>query len=234
MFGLSRITVIHGVNAIAMQALERHAPNEIALVSMAVERCLADYRRDHPDKVPTKPSMGLLGDGARFPLSDFELALHLVGTRHKTMTEIERAAGSIPPLMAYLAVVSLPSAKWPDIGWDSALQYVVSDSSVRLQQTQQLQDAVTKLGPLAAHGRLFIENKKVGKLGPVAVKVRAYLNKHPKAKPTEVWNALKQSPPKSHDFRESPRLGRYIEKGAKTVMEWPRFRNLVSQHRPKK
>jgi len=234
MFGMSRATVIQGVNAISMQALERHAANEIVLVSMAVEKLLSDYRRDHPDKVPTKPSTGLLGDGMRFSISDFELALQLAGEMHPVMMKLERSAGGVPPLMAYLAVASLPSAKWPDIGWDSALRYAVAESGVRLQRTQQLQDAVSELGPLAAHGKLFIENKKSGMLGPVAVKVKAYMMKHPKAKSVEVWDALKKVPPKGHDFRESSRLGRYIEKGAETVMEWPRFRNLVSVHRPKK
>lgn len=234
MFGMSRTTVIQGVNAIAMQALESHAPNEIVLVSMAVERCLTDYRRDHPEKVPTKPSMGLLGDGTRFPVGDFELALQLVESRHPFMTALERSAGGIPPLMAYLAVVSLPSEKSPDIGWDSAMQYAITESSVKVHMTQRLQDAVAELEPLAAHGKLFIENRKSGRLMPVAVKVKAYMVKHPKAKSIEVWDALKKAPPKGYDFRESSKLGRYIEKGAETVMEWPRFRNLVSEHRPKK
>ena len=149
------------------------------------------------------------------------------------MIGLDRLAGGMPTLMAYLAVVSLPSNEWPlrEIGWEKALQYAVTESSVK---THQLQDAVTKLGPLAAHGKLFTENRKAGKRGPVAVKVKAYMVKHPKAKSVEVWDALKKAPPKGHDFRESSKLGRYIEKGAETVMGWPRFRNLVSEHRPKK
>ena len=234
MFGMSRTINIQAVNAISMQALERHAANEIVLVRMAVEKLLSDFRRDHPDKVPTKPSTGLLGDDMRFSISDFELARQLVAEMHPVMKALERSAGGIPPLMAYLAVASLSSAKWPDIGWDSALQYAVTESSARVQMTQKLEDAVIKLGPLAAHGKLFIENKKVGVLGPVAVKVKAYMAKHPKAKSVEVWGALKKSPPKGHDFRESSKFGRYIEKGAETVTEWPRFRNLVSEHRLKK
>jgi hypothetical protein len=144
MFGLSRLTVIQGVNAIAMQALERHASNGIVLVGMAVGKLLADYRRDHADKVPTKVPMGLLSNGRPSPDSDFELALHLLAMKHPIMVGLERSADGIPPLMAYLAVASLPSEKFPDIGWDSALQYAVAESSVRLHRTQQLQDAVNK------------------------------------------------------------------------------------------
>ena len=231
--GMTNVTIKEAINAIALQALQRHHPEDIIQTGMAFDKLLADYRLAHPDKVPTKPSMGLLGSGETCPVSDFELALYLVATRPKVMNGLMRLAKEIPMLMAYLAVVSLPSNEWPlrEIGWGNALQYAVFESRVK---TQQLQDAVAKMAPLAAHGKLFAENRKSGKRGPIAVKVKAYMVKHPKAKSVEVWEALKKAPPKDHDFRETSRLGRYIEKGARTVMEWPRFRNLVSEHRPKK
>ncbi|CAN5390728.1 hypothetical protein BH11PSE11_BH11PSE11_12340 [soil metagenome] len=87
---------------------------------------------------------------------------------------------------------------------------------------------------LANKGAKLNGGREKGALGPVAKKVKTYLSKRPAASPIEVWNALRQAPPKNHVFMESPKLGKYIEKGAHTVMEWPRFRNIVSEHRPKK
>lgn len=87
--------------------------------------------------------------------------------------------------------------------------------------------------PLARKGSQFPPGKPKGSIGPVAKKIKAYLAKHPEAKPPEVWDNLKNSPPKDHVFMESTKLGKYIEKGPETVMEWRRFCNLVSEHRPK-
>lgn len=92
---------------------------------------------------------------------------------------------------------------------------------------------LSTLQPLAAHGQLFRENRKKGYLSPIAEMIKAHLAKHRRATAEEVWNSLKRASPKGYAFMESPRLGRYIESGVDTVMQWPRFRNLVSEHRPK-
>jgi hypothetical protein len=83
-------------------------------------------------------------------------------------------------------------------------------------------------------GEKFKSGRQPGKLGPVAKKIQAYMKKNPRAKPAEVWAVLKKSPPKGFEFMESDRFGKYIEHGCITVMNWPRFRNLVSEHRPPK
>ena len=83
-------------------------------------------------------------------------------------------------------------------------------------------------------GEKFKSGRQSGTLGPVAKKIRAYLKKNPLAKPPEVWAALEKSPPKGFEFMENDRFGKYIERGCITVMKWPRFRNLVSGHRPSK
>lgn len=87
---------------------------------------------------------------------------------------------------------------------------------------------------LMSTGQKFVNGRAPETLSPVARKIKAYLTKNPSAKAAEVWNALKNAPPKGLDFRESTRLGRYIERGREPVMEWRRFQNLVSDHRPKK
>ena len=81
-------------------------------------------------------------------------------------------------------------------------------------------------------GKLFSSGRQLATLGPVAKKIKAYLLKNPLAKPDEVWAALKKSPPRGYAFMETERFGKYIEKGNKTAMQWGRFRNLVSIHRP--
>jgi hypothetical protein len=86
--------------------------------------------------------------------------------------------------------------------------------------------------PLVSLGRKFTTGRKPGRLSPVAKRIKAYLLKHPEAKSLDVWKALAAAPPRGYDFRDNF-IGRYIEVGAETVMVYPRFRNLVSEHRPK-
>lgn len=85
----------------------------------------------------------------------------------------------------------------------------------------------------AIKGAKFKPGKPKGAIGLVAEKIKAYLAKHPEAKPPEVWDALKKSPPKKHSFMDTAKLGKYIENDGIPVMEWRRFCNLVSEHRPK-
>jgi len=230
------LDVVEAIRTIAFHELVDHSSDRIAQIGVAVDHFLQDFRRDHPDKVPTtKPGVGLLGEFGPHPVSDFELASHLVGTRHKAMVALERMAGGMPILMAYLMVVSVRSTPLRGIGLNHALRYAVSESRIaNTVRVRGLCEEIKKLDADAAHGKLFKVNRKVGRLGPVATKIKAHMAKHPASKAIDVWNALKKSPPKGHDFRESSGLGRYIEKGPETVMEWRRFSNLVSQHRPKK
>ena len=87
----------------------------------------------------------------------------------------------------------------------------------------------------AIKGRKFPSGKPKGAISPVARKILAYLKKHPAARPPEVWEALKDSPPSGHVFMDNTQCGKYIEKDSHgtTVMGWRRFCNLVSEHRPK-
>jgi len=91
------------------------------------------------------------------------------------------------------------------------------------------------LRPYAEHGKRFRENEtREGKLGPIAKRIRSYLTASPRASVDEVWKALEKRPGKFY-YRENS-IGRYIEdyKTGRGIMKWGRFRNLVSEHRPKK
>lgn len=90
---------------------------------------------------------------------------------------------------------------------------------------------VAALEPDAQRGRKF-PGRKPGAVSPVAKAVAAYLERHPKASALETWNALAAKPPNGYRFGNSASLGRYVEKGADEVMQWARFRNLVSEQRP--
>lgn len=88
--------------------------------------------------------------------------------------------------------------------------------------------------PLARKGDAFKPGKPEGAAGPIQRAVSTYLRKHPKASAAEVWIALHDRPPKGYTFVDNPRLGKYIEHGAVTVMAYPRFQNVVSERRPAK
>ena len=142
MYGLNSLAIKPAVSAIATQALQDFDAERIVEVGLLFEKLLAEFRRDHPDEVPKKPPLGLLISDP-YPVSDFELALHLVQSRPKAMIGLERWARGVPTLMAYLAVASLPSKELPprEIGWEAALQFAVRESSFR---THQLHDALEK------------------------------------------------------------------------------------------
>ena len=108
-----------------------------------------------------------------------------------------------------------------------------SDVEVQLKKKKdEFERVLATLTPLAQHGQKFKDGgRKSDSLGPVARKVQDFLARNRKAGTESVWAALKKSPPRGHVFVESEKLGRYIELGAKTVMEWPRFRNVVSERR---
>ncbi len=90
------------------------------------------------------------------------------------------------------------------------------------------------LAPLAKKGSKFKPGRPKGSLGRTAKRIKDYLAKHPRAKTLELWGAFSARPEKDYIYCHSPHLGRYIETtGGETVMEWKRFSNLVSQHRPR-
>ena len=88
--------------------------------------------------------------------------------------------------------------------------------------------------PLARHGRTMSGGRKKGSRNTINEAIAAYMADNPHAPALEVWNALSQMKKltKAYDFRSNS-IGRYIEVGAETVMQWKRFENVVSETRPK-
>ena len=85
-------------------------------------------------------------------------------------------------------------------------------------------------------GEKFIPNwTRKGKLGPIARRIKEYMERHEEAKALEVWAALAGKPGTNFTYCDNPQ-GRYIEdaKTGVTKMGWGRFGNLVAEHRPKK
>lgn len=240
-FGNYNYSALTEIRQIADRLLEGFYKAQIIETGCNVIRVLEDFKKQHPDKIPTKRVGGLLDMGP-FPINDFELALHLVGSNNPAMTEAVMRAERLPALIAYLETyleILGNNSKLPDESWlESALSYAILartiEGDVAKLWNQYLQKDVEELRPLAKTGQKFINGRKPAALGPVAKKVKAYLQKNPKAKPLDVWSALAKSPPSGLTFMDTSSLGRYVEKGSQTVMEWRRFQNLVSKHRPKK
>lgn len=218
--------------ALVLSALPKHTPTSIIETGLRVTALLANFRRDH--HVPERTMVGgLLSTGPLVvPFNDWELARHLQLTSHKSMKELTRQFAGDSPLLA-LAAIAASCDEAP--GWlHEALPELAHMSNAAQEvRVRKLGDAINSLQPLADHGERFTA-RKPGSLSPIAKKIKAYMGKHPTAKAIEVWAALKKSPPKGYLFRDTEKFGRYIERGADTVMKWPRFGNLVSEHRPKK
>ena len=229
---LDQITSARVVRSLVLAALSSHTADAIIETGMRVETLVEKFRRIHPDQVPTEElSGGLLNMGVTVvPVNDWELARHLECTV-EAMRALRAQFDDVSPLLAYVAVMAL-RAEPPDWLHDALPVIVLESNAAQEIRAQELREAIERLRPLADHGQRFTA-KKPGSLGPVAKRVKAHMQKNPRAKADQVWSALKKTPPKDHEFMESERFGRYIECGAKTVMEWPRFRNLVSEHRPK-
>lgn len=68
---------------------------------------------------------------------------------------------------------------------------------------------------------------------PLTKRIKEYLIKNPDAKSKAVWDALAKKPPKNHKFLDNSQ-GKYIENKGINQMDYRRFQNLVSEHRPKK
>jgi hypothetical protein len=220
------------VHAIALRALKDHAVEDIVEVGFAVSELLSRFRRDHAEQVPLHPGNDERGLLAMHPraFDDFELAQHLIEIGNPEMVGLCTNDKGVPATIAFLAIATTTSSTNSEIDLKKAWDWVLSADSFRVDQ---LELAVEARQAAADHGSLF-KGRKPGSYAPVTKKVNAYLKKEPGAKSVEVWNAVKASPPKGYVFMETERFGRYIEKDAKTVMEWPAFQNLVSRRRPEK
>jgi hypothetical protein len=94
-------------------------------------------------------------------------------------------------------------------------------------------EASDELRPAVEHGQKF-KCRKEGSISPVRKFVRAYVKKHPSAKPAEVRRALIAKPPRGVEYHEaSGRVAAYI-----TTPGWPdvgyhHFQGVVAEERLK-
>lgn len=100
-----------------------------------------------------------------------------------------------------------------------------------LQAAMQIAQQREWLLPLARKGDAFKANGR----GPGKVKraVRAFLAKTPDARPSEIWNAWTESPPRGFALHDD-RLGKYLyaENGSpESHCGYARFANIVSEVR---
>lgn len=237
-FGSYNHSALRQIRLLVPRLLEGFTTAQIAQTSGNVIRVLADFKQQHPDKIPTKPGGSLLSIGP-VQVNDFELALYFVDSKFPPMTDVIESANGLQPLIAYIEILTFDNGELPDESlFDSALSYLIAsekyEGDVAKLWNQELRKDVLRLAPLARTGQKFLTGRRPGKLGPVAKKIKTFLQRYPQAKAIVVWLHVKKSPPKGMVCMENARYGRYIEKGSETVMEWERFQNLVSEHRPKK
>ena len=155
-FGSYNYSALTEIRQIAARLLEGFSTAQFIETGCNVIRVLEDFKKQHPDKIPTKQFGGLLDMGP-FPINDFELALHLVGSNNPAMTEAVMRAERLPALIAYLETyleILGNNTKLPDESWlESASSFAIGalkiEGDVAKLWNQYLQKDVEELRPLA-------------------------------------------------------------------------------------
>lgn len=117
--------VLSQIQGITSHLLERFNTEQIVKSFSGVVKVLAVFKRNHPDKIPTKPSGGLLDMGP-LPINDFELAQHLINTNDPEMARVINESEGVPVLIAYLEVIANNRNLPDEFLLTSALPYAVS------------------------------------------------------------------------------------------------------------
>lgn len=87
--------------------------------------------------------------------------------------------------------------------------------------------------PTFTLGEKFRQGRKKGSFSPIRSAIAHLLRKQRELPVLKIWEMLAADPPRDHVFRDTPRTGKYIEveSSGRSVMEWRRFQNLVSEVR---
>ena len=93
-------------------------------------------------------------------------------------------------------------------------------------------ELLEKLKPLLDQGKAFISGRKPGAVGPIHKAIRKLLAKNPQMKNPEIWEAIKEKPPKGWSVCEN-RLGKYIDGPSGKNMKDRRFKNICAEERQK-
>lgn len=89
-------------------------------------------------------------------------------------------------------------------------------------------------GDQAEHGQLFKDGRKPGSGGPIRKAIAKLLAKAPTMRNPDLWEAIKNKPPKGWQAYESARLGKYLEgPTTKKEMGYGRFCTVCGQERKK-
>ena len=212
------------VLALTLEGCKGRDSAELVRVGFEVKRAIAEYRTVHGERQIPDPGCPSIEESVGY--SDFEIARRLDFV--PLLAKVQAKAQQIDAMLAYILIaLTSKDVYFPE---EIALDFLVHS---RLVESRQVMQEIARLQPIAAHGEVSLKNRKQGRLKPVNAMVKGYLSKNPEASAEMVWNALKAKPPRGHSFCDN-RIGRYIEKDAKTIMEWPRFKNVVSEHRPKR
>ncbi len=116
--------VLSQIQGITSHLLRRFTTEQIVKSFSGVVKVLADFKRNHPDQIPTKPGGGLL-NMEPIPINDFELAQHLISTNESQMASVINESEGVPVLMAYLEVMTNNRDLPGESLLTSALPYVV-------------------------------------------------------------------------------------------------------------
>lgn len=86
----------------------------------------------------------------------------------------------------------------------------------------------------AQAGRKFKAGRKPGTAGAIRLAIAVVLKSSPGLTNAELWLRLKEKPPRGYEFRESTKLGKYIEgPTAGDDMQYRRFMNVAAEERGK-
>ncbi len=122
-------------------------------------------------------------------------------------------------------------------GRDPVTPEHVSDLNAKWQEFQILFGhlALLKIPPLlasAAHGRKFKAGRKPGTGGPIRKRIAALLKKNPRLKNPELWETIKNAPPRGWQAFDN-RLGEYLEGPGNQSMTRGRFDTVCGEERKK-
>lgn len=81
-------------------------------------------------------------------------------------------------------------------------------------------------------GKKFLSGRKSNSIGPVRKFIRNALKKNPEMKNADLWEAIKERPPRGWDVMENSRFYKYIEKpNSGDNVGWKRFCNIAAEER---
>ena len=229
------------IKGIAFFSLSKYPSDLVVSVGTAVIEVVARFRLQNPDQVPTVAGspdlLSNFNEIVRDPYNDFELARHLLETKHAEMNAVVKLAKGLPILLSYLSVLTISNPPPSPYLFKSALPFAIEslkfDVIKQEQWQQRLQTAIEKLTPLARTGQKF-KGRKPGSYGPLAKAIRKHLEKYPRDKPRDIWDTFVLRPPKGMFFREVHKVGKYVEyvdKGAAFDTDYRQFQNRVSEQR---